>query len=140
MNLETAVDIAIEAHRLQKDKYGQPYLGHVFRVMNAGKTEDEKIVGVLHDLVEDTGWTFEKLSEQGFAPHIIEAIRCVTKTSENEDYDAFIERVKPNPLAVKVKLNDLADNMDIRRMPEITEKDIARLNKYLKAWKLLTSL
>lgn len=140
MNIERAIEIAIEAHRLQKDKYGEPYLGHVFRVMNAGKTYDEKIVGILHDLVEDTNWTFADLAEHGFAPHIIEAIRCLSKTSENEDYDAFIERIKPNALAIKVKLNDLADNMDIRRMPEVTEKDITRLNKYLKAYKILAAL
>jgi len=140
MNLNRAIQIATAAHQLQQDKFGQPYLGHLFRVMNAGKTEDEKIVGILHDLVEDTTWTFEDLAKEGFAPHIIDAIKCLTKTTEAEDYEAFIERVKPNALAVKVKISDLTDNLDIKRIPEITEKDIPRLNKYLKAYRMLTAL
>jgi len=91
---------------------------------------------VLHDLVEDTDWTFEKLENEGFSEKIISALKCVTK-QENEDYDAFINRIKANPLAIKVKLNDLKDNMDITRLVHITEKDTERLNKYLKAYQEL---
>ena len=68
---------------------------------------------------------------------IINALRCVTKMSENENYDDFIERVKTNPLAVAVKINDLTDNMDIRRLPYLSDKDVKRLKKYLKAYKKL---
>ncbi|MBR5274216.1 MAG: hypothetical protein IKU33_03125, partial [Bacteroidales bacterium] len=67
----------------------------------------------------------------------IAALRCVTKLSENENYDDFIERVKKNPLAVAVKINDLTDNMDIRRLPYLSDKDVKRLKKYLKAYKKL---
>ena len=74
------------------------------RVMAAGRTIDEKIVGVLHDVVEDTDWTFDALLAEGFPVHIIDALRCVTKLSDNEHYDEFIERVKTNPLAVAVKI------------------------------------
>ncbi|MBY0425984.1 MAG: hypothetical protein K2Q22_10140, partial [Cytophagales bacterium] len=70
----------------------------------------------------------------------IEALRCVTKVNEEENYEDFISRIVGNPLAVKVKLNDLMDNMDIRRMPEVTEKDLPRINKYLKAYKKLSQL
>jgi len=140
MNLEKAIQISTVAHKMQKDKYGAPYLEHVTRVMNAGKTEDEKIVGILHDVVEKTEWTLEKLEQQGFSKHIIEAIRCLSKLSDDEDYDQFIERVKSNPLSIKVKLNDLTDNMDVRRIPEIKEKDIDRLNKYLRAYRMLAKL
>ena len=106
--------------------------------MEMGKTEEEKIVGVLHDVVEDTGWTFEKLAEEGFSQEVIAALRCVTKSHENENYDDFIERVKKNPLATAVKINDLTDNMDIRRLPYLSDKDVKRLKKYLKAYKRLT--
>jgi hypothetical protein len=106
--------------------------------MEMGRTEDEKIVGVLHDIVEDTDWTFEALEEEGFSKEIIDALRCVTKLSENENYDDFIERVKKNPLAVAVKINDLTDNMDIRRLPYLSDKDVKRLKKYPKAYKRLT--
>ena len=135
--LKRAIEIATEAHMRQFDKSGKDYIGHPLRVMEMGKTEKEKIVGVLHDVVEDTEWTFEALAAEGFSQEIIDALRCVTKVSENENYDDFIERVKKNPLAVAVKINDLSDNMDIRRLPYLSDKDVKRLKKYLKAYKKL---
>lgn len=135
--LERAIEIATEAHKGQYDKAGNDYIGHPLRVMEMGKTENEKIVGVLHDVVEDTDWTFEALAAEGFSEEVIAALRCVTKLSENENYDDFIERVKKNPLAVAVKINDLSDNMDIRRLPYLSDKDVKRLKKYLKAYKRL---
>ena len=136
--LEKAIEIATEAHKGQFDKAGKDYIGHPLRVMEMGRTEEEKIVGVLHDVIEDTDWTFEKLAEEGFSDEVIAALRCVTKISENENYDDFIDRVKKNPLAVAVKINDLTDNMDIRRLPYLSDKNVKRLKKYLKAYKRLT--
>lgn len=135
--LERAIEIATEAHKGQYDKAGNDYIGHPLRVMDMGRSEEEKIVGVLHDVVEDTDWTFEMLAAEGFSQDIIAALKCVTKISENENYDDFIERVKKNPLAAAVKINDLSDNMDIRRLPYLSDKDIKRLKKYLKAYKKL---
>lgn len=135
--LVRAIEIATEAHKGQYDKAGNDYIGHPLRVMEMGTTENEKIVGVLHDVIEDTDWTFEALTDEGFSEEVIAALRCVTKLSENENYDDFIERVKKNPLAVAVKINDLSDNMDIRRLPYLSDKDIKRLKKYLKAYKRL---
>ena len=135
--LKKAIEIATEAHQGQFDKAGRDYIGHPLRVMEMGKTEEEKIVGVLHDVIEDTDWTFEKLAEEGFSDEVIAALRCVTKISENENYDDFIDRVKKNPLAAAVKINDLTDNMDIRRLPYLSDKDVKRLKKYLKAYKKL---
>ena len=135
--LERAIEIATEAHRGQLDKAGNDYIGHPLRVMAAGKSINEKIVGVLHDVVEDTEWTFEMLVAEGFSDEVIDALRCVTKLYENEPYDKFIARVKTNSLAVAVKLNDLSDNMDIRRLPYLSDKDVKRLKKYLKAYKQL---
>ena len=135
--LVKAIEIALKAHEGQVDKSGMPYAGHVMRVMQAGRTIDEKIVGVLHDLVEDTDWTFDMLLEEGFPPHIVDALRCVTKLHDDEPYEEFILRVKSNPLAVAVKINDLTDNMDIRRLAEINDKDVQRLRKYLKAYQEL---
>ena len=135
--LQRAIEIATEAHKGQVDKSGKEYIGHPMRVMEMGKTEEEKIVGVLHDVIEDTDWTFEALAEEGFSKEVIDALRCVTKLSENENYDDFIERVKKNSLAVAVKINDLSDNMDIRRLPYLSDKDVKRLKKYLRAYKKL---
>lgn len=135
--LERAIEIATEAHKGQYDKAGNDYIGHPLRVMDMGRTEEEKIVGVLHDVVEDTEWTFAQLAAEGFSQEVIDALQCVTKLSENENYDEFIERVKKNPLATAVKINDLSDNMDIRRLPYLSDKDVKRLKKYLKAYKKL---
>ena len=136
--LQKAIEIATQAHKGEFDKSGKDYIGHPLRVMEMGRTEEERIVGVLHDVVEDTPWTFEALEAEGFSKEIIDALKCVTKTSENENYDDFIERVRKNPLAVAVKINDLSDNMDIRRLPYLSDKDVKRLKKYLKAYKKLT--
>lgn len=127
----------MQAHAGQVDKAGMPYIGHVMRVMQAGKTIDEKIVGVLHDVVEDTTWTFDALLAEGFPVHIVDALRCVTKLSDDEPYESFINRVKTNPLAVAVKIADLTDNMDIRRLQTLTDADVQRLRKYLKAYQSL---
>ena len=136
--LDRAKAIATSAHEGQMDKAGKPYIEHPMRVMNMGKTIEEKIAGVLHDVVEDSDWTFEMLEKEGIPKDVMDALRCVTKLSEDEDYDHFIERVKTNPLAVKVKLNDLKDNMDITRLGEVTKKDLGRLNKYIRAYRQLT--
>jgi len=132
--LNRAIEIATKAHEGATDKYGSPYINHVIRVMNMGQNDNEKILGVLHDVIEDSHWTFEDLEKEGFSKEVIDVLKCVTKTSENEDYAEFITRVKINPLAVKVKLNDLTDNLDIKRMPEVLESDLKRLNKYLRAY------
>ena len=137
--LEKAIQIAINAHSGQVDKGSSPYILHLIRVMNAGTTTEEKICGMLHDLVEDTDWTFEQLRNEGFDERIIEALKCLTK-NEGDGYDSFIQRVITNSIAIKVKLNDLQDNMDIRRLSEITEEDRERLNKYLRAYKYLKSI
>ena len=134
--LEKAIEIAVKAHKGQKDKKGKPYIGHLLRVMHSGTTEDEKICGVLHDLVEDTNRTFEDLKNEGFSDTIIDALKCLTKL-QNENYDQFINRVSKNKLAVKVKLNDLTDNLDVKRLEKLTEEDMKRINKYLRAFRQL---
>lgn len=135
--LSRAIEIARQAHAGQVDKGGADYIGHPLRVMEMGKTEEEKIVGVLHDVVEDSDWTFEMLEAEGFSPEIIESLRCVTKLSDDEDYDKFISRIKQNKLAIKVKLCDLVDNLDSSRLENVTEEDVKRSKKYMRAYKLL---
>lgn len=137
-NLDTALSIAIQAHAGQKDKAGQPYILHPLRMMFHMDTEEEKITAVLHDVVEDTPWTLDDLRAAGFRDTVVTAIAAVSR-HETESYEAFIKRLKPNPLAVRVKLADLNDNMDVRRLETITPKDLERLEKYHRAWKLLTA-
>jgi (p)ppGpp synthase/HD superfamily hydrolase len=134
--LEDAIRLAVEAHKGQLDKVGQPYILHPLRVMFRLTAEAERIVGVLHDVVEDTPYTFEDLRRMGYAEEIIEALDGVTKR-EGESYEAFVLRSKANPISRMVKLADLEDNMDLRRMVGVTEKDMQRLNRYRKAWAVL---
>lgn len=128
--LERAIEIAKQAHAGQVDKGGADYIEHPLRVMEMCETEEEKIVGILHDVVEDSDWTFEMLEAEGFSDEIVDALRCITRQSDDEDYDAFISRVMTNPLAVKIKLYDLEDNLDLSRLKCITEADLARCEKY----------
>ena len=134
--LERAIEIAIEAHRGQRDKAGNDYINHPLRVMAAGKTTNERIVGVLHDVVEDSDWSFERLMDEGFSKEVMDALRCLTH-DPRVSYDQYISHLKDNKLAVIVKLNDLSDNMDIRRFPYLSDKDVKRLKKYLRAYKQL---
>ena len=131
--LQRAIEIAYEAHAGQYDKAGADYINHPLRVMEKGTTEEEKIVGVLHDVVEDSDWTFEMLRAAGFSPNVMFALRHLTKTSEDEDYDEFISRVLKNELAARVKLNDLEDNLDLSRLGIVTPADIERCEKYKRA-------
>lgn len=137
--LEKAISIATQAHAGQTDKSGKPYILHVLRVMMKGKTEEEMMCGILHDLVEDTDWSFEKLKEEGFPEAVINALEVVTRKN-NESYSDFIERITGNDLAIRVKLNDLEDNMDVRRLNKVTEKDAERLSKYINAYNYLKSI
>lgn len=136
--LEKAIALAVEAHRGQKDRAGKPYILHPLRVMARVQTEDEKVVAILHDVAEDTPWTSEKLAAEGFPSHIIEALDCVTKR-DGEVYEQFVERSASNPIARQVKLADLEDNMDLRRLREVTERDLPRLNRYIDAHHRLTA-
>lgn len=137
MTLEKAIQIASEAHHNQYDKVGRPYITHAFRVMEKGKNETEKICGMLHDVVEDSEWTLEQLASEGFSAEVIDILERLTHLP-GEPYEEYLRRILTHPVAIRVKINDLEDNMDIRRLTYITENDTRRLNKYLSAYRLLT--
>ena len=135
--LERAIAIAAEGHAGVKDKAGAPYIFHPLRMMLSLSSPDEHIVAVLHDVCEDCpGWTFDRLRAEGFADHIIAALDSVTKR-EGEEYEAFASRAAANPIGRRVKLADLADNCDISRIANPTERDFQRIEKYRLAIKLI---
>lgn len=137
--LKKAINIAVECHSGQNDRAGEPYIQHPLRMMMKMKTTKEKITAVLHDVVEDSDITINDLSKEGFSEKILKAIDALTKR-KGESYKKSIERVKKNPLAVKVKIADFEDNMDIRRLKRITENDRKRLNRYLKYYREIKQL
>lgn len=134
MNLQRAIEIALEAHKGALDKGGNPYILHPLRLMLQMDSEEEMIVAILHDVVEDSEkWSFDKLHKEGFSKKIINSLRSVTKENENEDYEKFIDRSVKDKIGRKVKIADISDNLDISRLKEVTDKDILRINKYKKA-------
>ncbi|MFL2661489.1 MAG: GTP pyrophosphokinase [Alphaproteobacteria bacterium] len=139
MDLQRALEIAIEAHKGSKDKGGNNYILHPLRVMLSMNTYDEMIVAVLHDVIEDTRWSFEDLEKEGFSNKIILGLKSVTKKSDKEKYENFIQRAKRNDLGRKVKISDIRDNLDVSRLKLITEKDKNRLKKYEGALKILNN-
>src|SRR5919112_3442044 len=136
--VEDAVSIAARAHRGQTDKAGAPYLVHPLRMMLRMETEAAMMAAVLHDVVEDTEWTLERLREAGFSEEVLAAVDCLTH-GEGESYQEFVERVRTNPIARQVKIADLEDNMNVRRMNQLGAKALERLEKYHRAWCVLTS-
>ena len=131
--LERAIAIAVEAHAGQVDKAGTPYILHPLRVMLSMKSNDERIVGVLHDVCEDCpGWDFDRLRREGFSEIVIDALRSVTKI-EDESYDDFVIRASRNKIGKAVKIADLIDNSDVSRISEPTDRDRERLAKYARA-------
>lgn len=134
---EKAMQIAIKVHRGQLDKGGNDYINHPIRVSENCNSGDEKVVALLHDTIEDGDITADYLLMQGFPHDIVDAVLSVSR-KRGEDYFEFIQRCKANPIGRRVKICDLEDNMDITRLKELTEKDIERLKKYHKAYKILT--
>ena len=100
--------------------------------MLAVDSAEERIAAVLHDVVEDTDWTFDRLRREGFPTRILEVLDALTRR-EDEDYLAFVRRSRINPIARTVKLADLTDNMDLSRLPSPSARDRARLEKYQAA-------
>ncbi|MDD6228427.1 MAG: hypothetical protein PUA94_05290 [Bacteroidales bacterium] len=134
-----ASEIAARAHYGQKDKAGKDYIEHPQRVADKCDNPKERIVALLHDTIEDSDITPEYLADTGFPEEIIEAILSVTKR-EGEAYEDFVRRAAQNPIGRQVKLHDLEDNLDIMRLEELTEKDLVRINKYIRAYRYLSSL
>ena len=135
---EKAYEIAKKAHLGQVDKAGEDYIKHPEKVASFVKTDEEKAVAYLHDVIEDTELTLEDLSEYGFSKEVIEAVDIITK-KRGEDYQSYLNSVKENKLARAVKLADLRHNSDLTRLIKVTEKDIKRKEKYQKAIDFLNS-
>jgi (p)ppGpp synthase/HD superfamily hydrolase len=131
--VEAAIALARRAHAGQLDKAGAAYIGHPLRVMAKMTTDEERIAAILHDVVEDTPVTFDDLMAMGLPAPAVEAVRLLTRTDDGTDpaaYETYIDAILANPIARKVKLADLEDNLDPSRLATITERDEKRLEKY----------
>lgn len=135
--LEKAIQIAAKAHAGQKDKNNAPYILHPIKVMLQLKDQNEQICGVLHDVLEDTEVTTDDLTKEGFSDEVLEIISLLTHDS-NTSYDDYLKGISNNEHARNIKLADLKDNLDISRLGNLTDKDLARINKYKEAQAVLS--
>ena len=137
--LVRAIAMAIKAHEGQFDKGGAAYILHPLRVMERVITPEQRIVAVLHDVLEDTPLTLSDLAREGFALKILAALLALSRR-EGEPYQDFVVRLGEDPLARTVKLADLADNSDLSRIAHPGPADLARLSRYRQASAYLQTL
>lgn len=131
-----ALKLCFEAHKDQIDKSGMPYVFHPFHLAEQMKDEDTTIVALLHDVIEDTDYTFDDLKTIGFDDAIIDALKLMTH-DESVPYMEYVTKIKTNSIARAVKLADLQHNSDLSRLDVIDEKALKRKDKYIEAIKLL---
>ncbi len=138
-NLERALQIAVQAHAGQKDRNGEAYIFHPLRVMARCTTPEARMLALLHDVVEDTKVTFEDLAKDGFTPAFLAKLRLLTHDDE-VPYDDYITQIMTDRTVVEVKLADLEDNSDIRRLlNEPDARTLERVAKYVRAYQRLTA-
>jgi len=140
--LDRAIVLATKYHFGQLDKSGLPYILHPIAVMSRVGTMEEKIVAILHDIVEDTQMTLDELRADpvGFTDEIIDAVDAISRRGKEESTDQYYKRLLTNKLAIIVKIADLEHNMSMPRLLTIREKDLRRVRYYHSKWKMLTSL
>lgn len=142
-DMSRALDLVFKAHEGQVDKGGTDYVEHVLRVMYRVRFMDEDVmlVGLMHDVIEDTDYTADDLLGMGFSERVVEGILSVTRHAYGEEtYAEFVKRAKANDLGREVKIADVTENMDTSRLGELTDKDYSRLRRYRKALEELNAV
>ena len=137
--LERAIRLAAKVHKGQVDRFGNPFILHVLRVIARGHDPDERLLASLHDVLERSELTVVDLRKKGVPDHVLVALTHISRVP-NEDYDKYIDRVALNPLATRVKVHDLADKMDLREVGQLSVADLKRYNKQLEAYERLKRL
>lgn len=130
--IEAALALAVEKHRSQRDKAGAPYVLHPIRMMLRLRDAPAQAVALLHDVIEDCGVTAADLRELGFPEEVVSGVLAMTRDPA-ESYEAFIERAAAHSIARRVKLADVEDNLDLRRLRNLTDRDVERLGRYMAA-------
>ena len=138
-NTKKAMKFAYEKHSGQLDRAGLPYIFHPFHLAEQMNDEDSVVVALLHDVVEDTDTTFDDLESMGFSDRVIAAIKLLTR-QDTTDYFEYVKKISTDPIATKVKIVDLDHNSDLSRLKKVSEKDIARVEKYKKCLEFLTGV
>ena len=137
--VKRAILLASDAHRGQYDKGGLPYITHPLHVADQMKTEDECVVALLHDVMEDTGLTEFNLKEWGISDRQIAALKLLCH-DESVPYLEYIQRIRIDPIATAVKIEDLKHNSDLTRLNSVTQEDLERVEKYKEALRILQAI
>lgn len=131
-----AIKLCFAAHKDQVDKSGLPYMFHPFHLAEQMTDELTTVAALLHDVVEDTPYTFADLRKMGFPEEVLDALRLLTH-DDGAPYPDYVARLKDNPIARAVKLADLRHNSDLTRLDHVDEHALKRAEKYRKAIELL---
>ena len=132
-----ALKLCFDAHKNQVDKTGMPYVFHPFHIAEQMSDEISTICALLHDVIEDTKYTFNDIRNMGFPQEVIDVLILLTH-EDNVPYMEYVEKINENPIARQVKLADLRHNSDLTRLNIIDEKALVRSEKYKKAMELLS--
>lgn len=139
MDKQFATYIASLSLKGKTDKAGQSIYNHSIRVHNGVSTEDQKIVAILHEVIEDGGLDLDYLRAKGFSDEIVAAVDAISRR-DGEVYEVYILRCERDPIAREVKKADLIDNLNLTRLDEVTSKDVFRSVKYLMALLILIGM
>lgn len=131
-----AITLCFEAHKNQLDKSGLPYVFHPFHLAEQMPDEDCIITALLHDVMEDTDYSLEDIRLLGFSEDVLTALVLLTHCDDTPYLD-YVSKLKGNRIARTVKLADLRHNSDLSRLESVTEKDLARVEKYKRAIAIL---
>ena len=134
-----AMQVCFAAHKEQVDKSGLPYVFHPFHLAEQMTEEDAVCVALLHDVVEDSGYTLADLEAMGFPKTVVEGIALMTHDPA-VPYMAYVAAIGRHPVARAVKLADLRHNSDLSRLDIVTDRDLQRAEKYAAAITLLESM
>lgn len=134
--IERALSIALVAHKGQVDRGGAPYILHPMKVASEQKSEAAIVAALLHDVVEDSDWSLLDLEAEGFSEEVLDAVALLSH-APGEDYFDYVRKIGRNEIAKSVKKADLRHNSDLSRLSKVSEKDLARVEKYKKALEIL---
>lgn len=139
-NIDDALALVAEKFKGMTDKDGEPYVMHCLRVMMGASDPKAQLIGLMHDLVEDTEVTLDDLTAMGFDPAVVEGVALVTHLDE-DSYAEYVVRLKQNDLARQAKLSDLRDNSAMNRVlyrEELVERDLKRIQRYILSYQFLS--
>lgn len=138
--ISNAIELATRAHYNQFDKQGEPYIFHPLRVMMKFSDKEERIIAVLHDTIEDSELELSDLDDCGFSDYVINIVDILTRKKDYETYEQYLENVRQNPVALRIKLADIADNESrLNDLWKIDRNEYRRLEKkYRNARKILS--